>query len=201
MEHNYEMIEDLNHKPNKVCDQLEPQEVHLKTKILKAIKDIFGFKLAKEGSSASKTLKTPLQGNDSKIWRNSIRQIANVAAHAMKTSSILVNLIVVFAKFLSNNQPQVDQTASPHESQRQKLAGTLKKAAAFSEAMFERHRQLVKLVNSATGKPEFDLDHFSEFAQAVADRSRQELESQGAFVTQVTADLGLKGHTSQQKFN
>lgn len=180
---------------------MEPPEVLLKSKILKAIKDIFGINLPKEAISGSKPLKTPSKSYDSKTWRNSIRHIANVAAHAMKTSSLLVNMVVVFTKFLSNTHPQIDQSLATQESHRQKMAGTLKKAAVFSEAVFERHRQLVKLVNSATGREEFDLDHFSEFAQAVADRSRQELESQGSFVTQVTADLGLKANGGQQKFN
>lgn len=125
-----------------------------------------------------------------KEWRNSLRHIANVVAHMMKTSSLFVNLVVSMAKLLL---PSL-QANSPGDSTliKETFSTVVRKAARWSESIFERHRQLVKLVNRATGSAHFDASVVCEFASDVSLFSKQELGSQSSFVNSVLEEFGKK---------
>ena len=155
-----------------------------------AICDFFG---RKEGDFSSlaplPTSKQQLE-EELKVWRNTLRQIANIVAHMMKTSSLFVNLVTSVTKAVMPFWLAL--SPGDKDLNKEKISNIMKKATRFSEAIFERHRHLVKLVNGALGKGQFDAQAVGDFALGVSDFSKQELASQSSFVSSVLEDLPKK---------
>lgn len=132
------------------------------------------------GSNFKSSRKTGNLEQDSledKEWKNCIRHVANIVSHMMKTSSILANFVVAVTK----------TTSMPKDA---KLA-IRQSTAKFTEAIFERHRLMVKLVGRHQSAEDKSMSCLLKFADKVSEQSKAEIGSQEAYLSLMLDTLSV----------
>jgi hypothetical protein len=169
----------------------EGQETTLEGKLTRLILQKFSSQTFRQVVHSSKIVYNDAPEVDGKDWRNCIREIANIAAHSMSTSSYLLTLVTSFSKYLQARAKQGSPTSSQPDSERKYFTAVVGQITSFKEDVAERHRQLVKLVTKATKTSNMQVSGLFEFAKKIDDSSKNELEAQSKFVKAVLAELGV----------